>query len=325
MRTLSQAIHAVAGSPPRPDCADRAQFICWVCGNPATRGMDRARWQGANFTGQNRVRCPESDFICEACVVVMAGRPPNTERLWTHLVEGASHVRVNKAQKPIMREFLRRAHLAPWGAAIADSGQKHICPWAPLNPPNQTGGVILFEEAIVDLPRDEHGWSLLHELREVLTDGATKEEIGRGEYGPRAWQLLGGRVRAFEDTWGHLRGGAWFDLALWLAQRDEERVQARMAAEKAAKEEERAAKRRPKGKAPNPDRRGSARSAGGVPRDAGRERAEALGASPESPPVQRADELDAGRVADGDAARASAPRPELGQLALFPRSDRRRP
>lgn len=42
-------------------------------------------------------------------------------------------------------------------------------------------------------------------------------------------------VDVFEQTYAYLRGGAWFRLAVWLAQRDEEAVAQRLAAEKEAK------------------------------------------------------------------------------------------
>lgn len=282
--TPSQIAHRIGGSKAHELASDRDPFTCWVCGGRATRGALRWQWAGANFTGQNRVRCPDSDVVCEACIVVMAGKPPNTERMWSHLVDGDEHVRVNKGQKPTIREFLRREHRATWWAAIADSGKKHIIPWCPLNAAGQSGGRVLFEDALVMLPRDAGGWALLDEIAGLLTAGATKEEVSRGEYGPRAWQLVGERLRAFETARGSLRGGSWFDLAVWLAQRDEAAVAERLEAEKAAKaakkKEAKANDGRRKGKAANANGRGAARTPKRVPADARVQRAQALGPDP---------------------------------------------
>jgi hypothetical protein len=312
----SQIIHALQGAPSYETCIDLDAFVCWVCGGSSTRGMSRERWQGSNFTSQNRVRCPDSLFVCEACVVVMSGRPPDTERMWSHLVEGDSHVRVNKGQKPAIREFLRRPHGARWFAAIADSGKRHIIPWCSINTAGQRGGRVLFEEALVELPRDDAGWALIDVLTKLLTGGATKEEISRGEYGPRAWQLLGERVRAFEDAYGHLRGGSWFELALWLSQRDEEQVQARMSAEKEARRNGRANK----GAAPNPDRRGAPRAQKRVPANAGGEPPQELAGAPGPTAGLCAYSDKRGGMADIDDARSPAPGSVGDQLEMFSRT-----
>jgi hypothetical protein len=217
--------------------------------------MLQTRWQGASFTGQNRVRCPESTFVCEACVWAMAGKPPDTLRMYSHFVDGRGWRKWNKGDKAAMRDWLRAPKRGEWFAAIADSGQKHVLPWAPINSEAATAPRVHFEDRIVTLSSD---WSLLDELAELLTLGATKEEIGRGEYGPRAWLLCGEGLRAFEARWAYERGGGRFDLMVWLAQRDETRVQARM-------EDERHARRQAKGAAAKQDGRGDSRRARRVP------------------------------------------------------------
>ena len=46
---------------------------CWVCaGETHGRGSPIADWDGANFTGQTRVRYPRGQAICEPCLWVMA-------------------------------------------------------------------------------------------------------------------------------------------------------------------------------------------------------------------------------------------------------------
>ena len=107
-------------------------------------------------------------------------------------------------------------------AAIADSGKKHVIPWAPLNPAGCPAGQgrVMFEERLVMLG----DWTLVDALSGLLTAGATKDEIERGAYGPGAWTRLGAAaIRDFERTWSGSRGGGWFALAVGLAQRDEQR------------------------------------------------------------------------------------------------------
>jgi hypothetical protein len=314
MISASQLLHAHLGAPAAPDARAIAPAPCWVCGAIASRAVPRERWMGANFTGQNRVRAPASGEVCEACVVVMAGRPPDTLRMYSHLYEGGGtpvYERLNKGSKPAMRAFLRRSHAAPWFAAIADSGQKHIVPWTPVNPPSSTGRV-LFEEDLIALPSSPAGWSVLDACAELLTAGATKEEVESGRYGARAYQLARTEVERFEREHGaRLRGGAWFRLVVWLAQRDEEKVAARMEAEKEAKRS--GDQRRGSRKATDQDGGVHPVRASGVP-ESGRVAAQALGSDPKQDAERGAAEHERGRMGDDALPRPPAP---SAQLCLF--------
>lgn len=284
--TASRVLWSAAGSPAVTGAVD-VDGRCWVCAARMTRGLRVDKWQGSNFTGQNRVRSPASTHVCEPCVWAMAGKPPDTLRMTSHLWdEYTGWERPNKGNKPSMRAFLRREHRGEWLAAIADSGQKHIVPWTPVNPPGTRRGRVLFETELVELPR-EAGWVMVDTMAMLLTLGATKEEIARGEYTSRAYALLGAEaIERFEAQWARQRrGGPWFALAVWLAQRDEAAVTARMEAEKAAKAAKREeAKKREKdrrtdeGATANRSGRGAARRARGAPKGGG-EPAEALGSA----------------------------------------------
>lgn len=256
--TPTQIVHELCGSPMVEDCAE-ASGICYVCGGQATRGRTVSDWMSGSYTDQNRVAAPTATHTCEACCFIMSrtspvpGRPAKDGkqfggnfRNYCHLWEldweapvfgddGTKlpcYANASKGQKPLIRAFIERRHIGPWFAAIADSGQKHVLPYVPMNAPG-TGGVVLFDEVQVRVPSDV---SLIGELCRMLTDGATKEELARGDYRPQTWQRLGReRLRAFEATSGRLRG-SWFTLALWIAQRDEDAVAVRLAAEKEAQD-----------------------------------------------------------------------------------------
>lgn len=323
MLTASRLLHEHHGSPPMTICGALPEGErCWVCAAPAARGVERVRWMGASFVGQNRARCADARHVCESCAWAMTGKPPDTLRMWSHLWSAdLGYLRVNKGSKGAMRAWLRAPKPGAWFAAIADSGQKHVVPWAPVNVGSR-GGRVLFEEQLVLLP-DARGWQLVDDLADLLTAGASKEDVGRGDYGPFAWARCAEHIRAFEERWGGLRGGAWWSLALWLAQRDEEAVAARQAAEKAtaaaAKEAQREARRTGQGKAQDADRRGAARPARGVPRDARVQPAEALGPAAGPDARRSANVREPRGVDDKDGARPSARVAESGQLALFAR------
>ena len=96
-------------------------------------------------------------------------------------------------------------------------------PYAPINPPGARGRVQLEEDTIA-----VGDWAMHDELRDLLTAGATKDSVGSGAYTTGEWQRCTGEIRRFEARWGAaFRGGAWFRLVLWLAQRDEVAVAAR--------------------------------------------------------------------------------------------------
>lgn len=247
---------------------------CWLCGGEAARGFRVDAWLGSSFTGFASARAPSSEWVCEECVYVcgrlspVPGRPPKEGkehggnwRNYTHLYDDGNYVNASKGEKHRIRAFLRAPHRGVWFAAIADSGQKHVLPFTPVNPPGTRSGVVRFEELDIVLPPTAAGWKLLDDITELLTMGATKDELSTGRYTPRAWALCGDALLQFQETWGGLLSDGWYSLALWLAQRDEEEVARRIAAQKEEHEERR------QRKATNAHRGGVARASGGVPRE----------------------------------------------------------
>jgi len=323
-------LHAVLGSPGVAGCVGLVQpSVCWVCGDQTVRALRRADWMGATYTGQNKVRAPSSPWICEPCVYLhsrsapVPGRPPavgktfgGNFRNYSHFCEetpsGVVYENASKGEKPKILAFLRRPKRGVWFGAVADSGQKHVIPWTPLNGPGARGRV-LFDEQVVELP-DADGWRLVDDMAALLTAGATKEEIATNAYGPGAWWRCRDALVAVENAWGSRRHGAWFGLALWLAQRDEAAVAERQKSERVEKTA-RGGRigRKGEGDATNPDGRGAARDEGRVPGER-RQRAEALGAASGPGSERRPSVAIAGGV--GDRARAGAPASGAGQLSL---------
>lgn len=318
-------LHRSIGSPQHQDCeVAPSGERCWLCAGELTRGQRTDDWVGASFTGQNRARIPTAEWVCEACVYLCSrtspvpGRPPKEGksvggnwRNYSHVLDGRGYHNYSKAEKPDLLAWLRGGKSPPWFAAVADSGQKHVAPFARVNP--GATGLVLFEETHVALPYPESPrWTMVDRMAELLTMGATKAELASGRLEARAWQLCGPRLRQFEEQFGTERGGSWFSLALWLAQRDEETVAARMAAEKEAKRAK--AGRRAKGASADADGRGAARVPSSVPEEREPQRDEALG-HPAEPDAQRDGEGEQPRrVGHDDREGAAARCPECAPL-----------
>lgn len=252
MSSASQTLwQTVLGQPQQADCEPLPEPVpCWLCGGVwAGRACPISDWQGANFTGQNKVRSPRSTWICEPCVHISSriapvpGRPPkegksfggnfrNYSHCWWRDQTGkVEYLNASKGEKPALLAWLRKPKVGEWWCAIADSGQKHIIPWAPLI--KGAKGPVLFDDLVVTLG----DWGIVDDMVELLTAGATKEEVEGGDYHPGSILRCRLDILAFEAKWGRMRGGGFFALAIWLAQRDEEKVAARMAAEKEAKKD----------------------------------------------------------------------------------------
>jgi hypothetical protein len=296
-----------------------------------------SKWSGSSFTGQSRVKSPVSHWVCEPCVhtcsriAPVPGRPPKpgkkfggSFRNYSHLYDAGSYNNASKGEKPAILEFLQRRKTGPWFAAIADSGQKHVLPWVPVNPGGGIAGLALFDETVVRVT--DGGLKLVGAATSLLTAGATKDEIASGEYRPHTWIRCRAEVAAFEEAWSHLRGGAWFRLALWLSQRDEAQVKARQEAEKAAKKEKESGKRKRRGGSKkarrgatgglaDQDGGGDSDAARDVPRRVSRERgAQALGTPADEMRERRKKGGKPRRMGDDDAEGAEAAKSE--QLSI---------
>jgi hypothetical protein len=168
-----------------------------------------------------------------------------------------------------------------------------------MNLSGGTRGLVRFEEQTIALG----DWTLCDAMIAALSAGITKEEIETGRYRVASYQHSADAVRTFEDAHGPARGGAWFTLCLWLAQRDEADYAATLAARKETD-----------GGRTSSSRAVGARGAGGVP---GRRRVEpdALGADRDADARRGQDDHDGAGV---DGARPARPAHRgAGQIALF--------
>lgn len=219
---------------------------CYVCGDMTSYAQPVTSWMGGNYTDQTRIACPTSPVVCAACAMVtqrtfpVPGRPAKEGksaggnfRNYSHLYDsewdapafgddgskGGHYANASKGQKPLIREFLGADHAGTWFCSIADSGQKHVIHFAPVNGPGRAG-MVIFEERIFWWDGD---MSLLAAMIEMLTLGATKDELSSGAYRSTTWRTMRAAVDSFEQRYSGERGGDKFTLCVWLAQRDEEK------------------------------------------------------------------------------------------------------
>jgi len=220
-----------------------AERQCAICASFTAAGVPLDDVCGSLTTDLGSFRAPQSQWACEGCALVRgrSAHPPGRESGWycnfSHFVDADRIENASKGEKPRILAWLRGTKRAPWSCAIADTGQKHVVCYAPINLGGR--GRVRFEEAEVALPSAD-GWAIVDDAVALLTAGATKEEMGTGDYTARAWTLCGDAVRAFEDRWGAMRGGSWFAMVLWLSQRNEADVAVRLAAEAASKKTKKA-------------------------------------------------------------------------------------
>lgn len=330
MISASQLLYEAIGSPAVADVVEHDPGPCWLCGGESRIGQVAEEWVGDCFSDRYRCAAPLAVHVCRACVYVCArttpvpGRPAKEGKTFgasfrnvSHLLDADGYTNASKGEKPTILSWLRREHSGAWFAAIADSGQIHTIPFCPVNSVGTRRGIVLFERAIVRLPVPYSvGWELVGRMTDLLTAGATKEEIERGDYTPRAWKLCGDKLAAFEEHWAGKRGSPWFSLAIWLAQRDEEAVAARIEAEKEAKTNGKA-RRKAKGKTAHVDSGVAAAVAETIPVHASEERPQELGHTDIKDKVSNQDDHKPRGVVHGNAPRAEDRNAKQGQLKLF--------
>lgn len=288
MRSATALVHDALGRPRFSEAVDLPDgTLCWMCGGSAERGIPVKDYGGRGFVGQNRVRAWASPWVCEPCVLITSWMTPallpvpgvvskegaKRDANWRNysvLYDDGHVIAVSKGEKPRIRDWLRAPKQGVWFCALAESGQKHVAPWVPVQPAGARPGRVLFEERELTLG----DWTMLDDVTALLTAGASKEEIGTADYRPETWIRCGTAIDAFDQRWSGERSSAWWDLCLWLAQRDEEAVANRLVAEKETKKN---GSKRAKAKDPGRSRSRAAPSdPGGVPGEPAVQRPEAL-------------------------------------------------
>lgn len=227
MLSPSRIVWQLAGSPP----AEGEKSVagpCACCGEETGRGLPYLKWQGSNFMDQNRLRHPNGPMVCSACIWAHGWNPPPGHPLepdkkrgpnlmmYSHLWSAdTGYWYANKGNKAEMVRWLRTPRPCAWFAAIADSGQKHVLPYAPMVYPGGRPLVIL-QELVVELGN----WVLYDDGQELLAAGASFEGLRTGAWQSFDFKKVGyDRLQTFERRWAGLRGSAWWELVMFLGSR----------------------------------------------------------------------------------------------------------
>lgn len=188
-----------------------------------------------SFTDQDQALVRASPLLCRGCAWSMTGRPPDTLRLWSigYREDGAPwpanhsaakdlgpriHAQ-NKADPSAFRALLREPpSTGAWVCSIADSGQIHTLPFAPVNGPGARYGVR-YERSTIWTSAAEYR-QIDDAIRELMTAGFSKDDIAGT---PSPYRLTGATIevwRRLQPALTPYRGGPLLDLALFLARKD---------------------------------------------------------------------------------------------------------
>lgn len=215
---------------------------CYLCAKPGSNPLELSN----TFTMHSSAKCPGSKVLCDRCYSTISGGQkqlwywnPNKDKwskLWGRslsrvyqcdkliapIIEG-EHTE-NKDTFPIVknlltrveiREFLLNPPKPPFTIAIAESGQKHIIPWA-LEAQNRDLFPVQFELDTVYI--DNRFKALLNAYESLLGLGFTKTEIDTGDYRSDKMMKVFDQYWDFEKVIATVRETRLLQLISYVAQ-----------------------------------------------------------------------------------------------------------
>jgi len=202
--------------------------VCRFCGQQSN-GDDFQVWVKPTFTDHDKLL--PGDIVCDDCLfwfeeksaelaTKVSKDKPQRMRNYSHFIIGGEWMPLSKGDKTTMTKLLLATPF-PELAAIAESGQKHIVFRATRNSAGGKAGWVQFEEQSLWLEPDE--LRIVLDVVEPALSVFSKSEIGSGNYllhrimtyGLETWQKLETIVKP-------LRGGLFFSLVIFLAQKRED-------------------------------------------------------------------------------------------------------
>ena len=192
---------------------------CYLCAKPGTNPLELSN----TFTMHSSAKCPDSKMMCNRCYSTISGgqkqlwywnkgkgkwsklwgrslsRVYQGDRLIAPIIEGTYtegkdtfSIVKNLLTRVEIREFLLNPPDPPFTIAIAESGQKHIIPWA-LEAQDKSFFPVLFELDTVYI--DHRFRAYLQVYEQLLSLGFSKSEIDSGDY--RSDRLM----KVFDQYW----------------------------------------------------------------------------------------------------------------------------
>jgi hypothetical protein len=229
-------LHAAAGHPPCRRDAHPADGRCYWCAAPVPYACRVQDVISDSFTDQDQALARSSPWLCVACTWAMTGRPPDTLRLWSlaYVEDGrtwpANHPSApalgaqihaqNKADPRAFRALLREPPTGRWVCSIADSGQIHTAPFAPVNVGRGRYGVR-YERTTIYTTAAQYA-ELDDAIARLMAAGYTKQDIADQPFPSRLTACGLDLWRREQRVIGPHRGSGLLDLVLFLARKDKE-------------------------------------------------------------------------------------------------------
>ena len=194
MLSLSQALAAEMGA-----ALIGEPGLCFLCGRHSATTKRSAQIPDS-FRDYDNGRRQDADCVCAACLWSMAGKPPNTLRMWSVVwCSGGGLPKPSDARAPFSsanvwmgsKGDLRAAlevtlspPAKPWAVSLADSGKIHIIPYVPVASA-ATWSIRLERHTIHE---DVRRWrEVVFKVAALLVAGHSKSAILAGEPHPSVW------------------------------------------------------------------------------------------------------------------------------------------
>lgn len=216
--------------------------LCYLCANPATKPLELA----STFTSHSACKVPTSTKMCDRCYSSIAGEQKQMwywnekANKWSK-VWGRSLSRVYLGEKlvapliegereglPVVQNLLTRADIRNWllhpptppfTIVIAESGQKHILPWA-VEAHSKSVFPVQFELDTLYINHSQFT-ALLEAYEKLMGMGFSKTEIDSGEYrSDRLMKIIGDEWFALEDCIKQQRGTRLLELISFVGVSD---------------------------------------------------------------------------------------------------------
>ena len=228
-------LYAAAGRPDPRRKTKPARGRCWWCGDALSEACELDDVLTDSFTDQDQALVRSSPWLCVACTWAMTGRPPDTLRLWSIAWSetprewplnhesapnlGTSIHLQNKADPSAFRALLRCPPSGRWMCSIADSGQIHTAPFATVN--RGAGRYSVRFERVNVVATPEQYRTVDDSISRLMAAGYTKQDIAEQPLPSRLIKCGLDLWRAEQEVLRPYRGSPLFDLALFLARKDQ--------------------------------------------------------------------------------------------------------
>lgn len=190
----------LAGCPPVEGGSAKlftdTESLCAMCGQVQDRTAPADKVLGQNFTDRGLFMAPHAPRVCWGCVSICSGSPPRTWRQWTVVATPSRHLPPSqekagawlgqnfglcltskKDTSPVIDTLLDPPD-GPWVVSIAESGQKHVLPYADVNYGN--AGFVRMETVNIAYMRNTFRKVFYHALA-IRRLGVPSEAVLRGE------------------------------------------------------------------------------------------------------------------------------------------------